>query len=135
MWLDPSLIFPIMSEPDSIRLHSREPIRTGRYAVIGAGPADARRVWFALHGYGQLATSFVRPLLAGVKVFLVAGDADPLLLPGAFVRLERQLGKWTPDVGVRPYSGDHYLEPVTLFALLQELYGEGDREGEGEGDA
>lgn len=45
----------------SIRLHTRETVRTGRYALIGAEPATARRVWIALHGYGQLAPRFLRP--------------------------------------------------------------------------
>jgi predicted esterase len=45
----------------SIRLHTRETVRTGRYALIGADPATARRVWIALHGYGQLAPRFLRP--------------------------------------------------------------------------
>jgi predicted esterase len=45
----------------SIRLHTRATVRTGRYAVIGAEPAEARRVWIALHGYGQLAPRFLRP--------------------------------------------------------------------------
>jgi predicted esterase len=45
----------------SIRLHTRETVRTGRYALIGAEPATARRIWIALHGYGQLAPRFLRP--------------------------------------------------------------------------
>jgi dienelactone hydrolase len=34
--------------------------RTARYALLGAELASAKRVWFALHGYGMLATRFVR---------------------------------------------------------------------------
>lgn len=36
--------------------------RTARYAVLGAAaePATHREVWFVLHGYGQLAATFVR---------------------------------------------------------------------------
>ena len=49
------------SNPGDIRVRVRETVRTGRYAVIGADPADARRIWFALHGYGQLAPRFLRP--------------------------------------------------------------------------
>ncbi|MES2523639.1 MAG: hypothetical protein V4617_13120 [Gemmatimonadota bacterium] len=48
-----------------IRISSRRTVRTGRYATIGADPAHARRVWFALHGYGQLAARFLRPF-AGI---------------------------------------------------------------------
>jgi predicted esterase len=48
----------------SIRTHRRETVRTGRYATIGAQHSDARRLWFALHGYGQLAERFLRPFAA-----------------------------------------------------------------------
>lgn len=44
----------------TIRLVSRETLRTGRYALVGAELSVARRVWFALHGYGQLAPRFLR---------------------------------------------------------------------------
>lgn len=46
---------------DAVRLVSRETVRTGRYALIGADLHRARRLWFALHGYGQLAARFLRP--------------------------------------------------------------------------
>lgn len=45
----------------AIRTHSQATVRTGRYALIGADPREARRVWFVLHGYGQLASRFLRP--------------------------------------------------------------------------
>lgn len=44
-----------------IRVCTRETVRTGRYALLGADPAHAQRLWFVLHGYGQLATRFLRP--------------------------------------------------------------------------
>ena len=44
-----------------VRWYSRETIKTGRYAMVGAEPAAARRVWFVLHGYGQLAGDILRP--------------------------------------------------------------------------
>jgi len=34
--------------------------RTARYYTLGAENADVRAIWFVLHGYGQLAGSFVR---------------------------------------------------------------------------
>jgi predicted esterase len=46
---------------DAIRLATQSTVRTGRYALIGADPASARRIWFVLHGYGQLAARFLRP--------------------------------------------------------------------------
>lgn len=46
---------------NGIRIHQRETIRTGRYAMAGAEPMHADRIWFVLHGYGQLAPRFLRP--------------------------------------------------------------------------
>ena len=48
-----------------IRVVTRETVRSARYATMGASPERARRVWFALHGYGQLAERFLRPF-AGI---------------------------------------------------------------------
>ena len=52
-----------MSDAERTGLHIRErtTTRTARYVVLGAAPAQARRVWFVLHGYGMLAARFVRP--------------------------------------------------------------------------
>lgn len=35
--------------------------RTARYFTCGADPAAATEVWYALHGYGQLARDFLEP--------------------------------------------------------------------------
>lgn len=43
-----------------IRVVARETVKTGRYALLGSELSRARRVWFVLHGYGQLATRFLR---------------------------------------------------------------------------
>lgn len=46
--------------------------RTARFYVAGAGPA-ARELWFALHGYGQLALRFLRslaPVMDGRRVIV-----------------------------------------------------------------
>lgn len=45
----------------SVRTRERSTVRTARYVVLGAEPAQARRIWFVLHGYGMLAHRFVRP--------------------------------------------------------------------------
>lgn len=44
----------------SIRFVTRETVKTGRYALLGAELPKARRLWFVLHGYGQLASRFLR---------------------------------------------------------------------------
>ncbi len=54
-----------MTEPNHadghvVRLRERPTPRTARYALLGAEPAHAKRIWFALHGYGMLASRFVR---------------------------------------------------------------------------
>lgn len=56
---------PATSDPAGVRIVERTTARTARYAVAGAPLESARRVWFALHGYGQLAERFLRPF-AGV---------------------------------------------------------------------
>ena len=57
-----------MTEPDDGLLGVREPRvrervtqRTARYALLGAEPSRASRIWFALHGYGVLAARFLQP--------------------------------------------------------------------------
>ncbi|MEP6764907.1 MAG: phospholipase [Gemmatimonadaceae bacterium] len=41
-------------------IHHMSTVRTGRYYTLGATLASVRRVWFVLHGYGQLAERFLR---------------------------------------------------------------------------
>lgn len=50
-----------MSSSDaSPRIVTRATRKTGRYALLGALPENARVVWFVLHGYAQLAPRFLR---------------------------------------------------------------------------
>ena len=42
------------------RVRERPTQRTARYVLAGAEPSEAKRIWFVLHGYGTLATRFVR---------------------------------------------------------------------------
>ncbi len=43
-----------------IRIRERPTPRTARFALLGAEPSSARRIWIALHGYGMLASRFLR---------------------------------------------------------------------------
>lgn len=52
-------------QPD-VRLRERLTPRTARYVMVGAEPANARRIWFVLHGYGMLASRFVRAFVGVV---------------------------------------------------------------------
>ena len=48
--------------------------RTARYYTIGAAVASPRALWFACHGYGQLAAYFARPFESlddGTRVVVV----------------------------------------------------------------
>ncbi|MEP6780127.1 MAG: phospholipase [Gemmatimonadaceae bacterium] len=42
------------------QMHHRQTVRTARYFTLGASLASTRRIWFVLHGYGQLAERFLR---------------------------------------------------------------------------
>jgi len=53
-------------DDDGPRLRERVTSRTARYAVLGAEPSSARRIWIALHGYGMLATRFLRAFQGAV---------------------------------------------------------------------
>ena len=48
---------PAVSAPHTHHLRVE---RTARYYTLGAENASVREIWFVLHGYGQLAGSFVR---------------------------------------------------------------------------
>ncbi len=54
------------TSPGDIRIHTRPTVRTARYSVLGTEPAEAQRVWFVLHGYGQLAPRFLRHFAGAV---------------------------------------------------------------------
>lgn len=43
-----------------VRIRERATLRTARYAMLGVEPAHAARIWIVLHGYGMLASRFVR---------------------------------------------------------------------------
>jgi len=60
--------------------------RSARYFTLGAAGADVNEVWFALHGYGQLASSFAR-------------HCSPLEAPGRLVVVPEALSRF--------YLGDH----------------------------
>lgn len=64
------------NEGDRAREHHIEVVRTARYWTLGE-PTGIREVWFALHGYKQLARRFLRrfePIDDGAR-FIVAPEA------------------------------------------------------------
>lgn len=54
------------AEEPGIRVVERTTQRSARYATLGAEPEQAARIWFVLHGYGQLASRFLRPFVGVV---------------------------------------------------------------------
>ena len=50
----------------AIRIREKPTTRTARYAMAGAPPGEAARIWFVLHGYGQLAPRFLRPFAGAI---------------------------------------------------------------------
>jgi predicted esterase len=50
----------LSAPPPAPHAHHLRVERTARYYTLGAEGADVRAIWFVLHGYGQLAGSFVR---------------------------------------------------------------------------
>jgi predicted esterase len=59
--------------------------RTARYVTAGPPAADASAVWFALHGYGQLARRFarqLRPLLDEQRLVVVPEALSRFYLEG-----------------------------------------------------
>lgn len=64
----------------TIRTRQRTTTRTARYVLVGVEPAQARRVWFALHGYGMLAARFVRPFVG------IVPDDTCIIAPEALSR-------------------------------------------------
>jgi predicted esterase len=74
-----------MAEPITPRLERFATRRTGRCAVTGpVDPAEARELWIVLHGYGELAGTFLRG-------FRAIDDGSRLIVrPGALQVLRRQ---------------------------------------------
>lgn len=55
-----SALAPEAALNEAPREHHLTTARTARYFTLGAPVAETKRVWFALHGYAQLAARFLR---------------------------------------------------------------------------
>ena len=72
----------------AIREHRLAVTRTARWCSLGADAALAAEVWFVLHGYGQLAPSFIRH-------FAVLDDGTRLVVaPEALNRFYLEPTSW-----------------------------------------
>jgi predicted esterase len=51
-----------MTESSPLRVATLATTRTARYATAGSAAGSAQRWWMGLHGYGQTAASFLKPV-------------------------------------------------------------------------
>jgi predicted esterase len=69
----------VSSDPSGVapRAHHIRVQRTARYYLLGGSNATPRTIWFVLHGYGQLASTFIRFFgdLASDDTLIVAPEA------------------------------------------------------------
>ena len=76
--------------PSTIPIEHHLPVsRTARYFTLG-DPESAKHIWFALHGYGQLAANFIGYLAA------LTGDARLIVAPEALSRFYLDQGRGPP---------------------------------------
>ena len=71
----------------ALRVRERLTQRTARYVLLGAEPARASRIWFALHGYGMLAARFAQPFQD------IVPDDTCVVVPEALSRFYLELPK------------------------------------------
>lgn len=88
-------------ETSAVSVHSLSTVRTGRYAMLGARPHEARQICFVLHGYGQLATTVLKPFLSVVP-------ADTCVVaPEGLSRFYREMPR--PDGGHLKRVGANWM--------------------------
>lgn len=67
-----------MTESSPLRMSTLATTRTARYAMAGSAAASARRWWMGLHGYGQTAASFLKPVAPVVPADTLCVAAEGL---------------------------------------------------------
>lgn len=98
--------------------------RTARYYTLGEVTDDVRDVWFVLHGYGQLASRFIRPFqaLADGTRLIVAPEALSRFYLDAVGSKERRIGAtWmTREDRLREIQDYvRYLDALSAFVLAR----------------
>ena len=94
--------------------------RQARYYTLGTAGAATREVWFALHGYGQLARYFIRhlrPLDDGSRLVVAPEALSRFYLDGAGQRERRVGATWMT-------REDRLAEIADYVAYLDRLYAE-----------
>jgi predicted esterase len=67
-----------MTESSPLRVGTLATTRTARYAMAGTAAATADRWWMGLHGYGQTAASFLKPVVPVVPADTLCVAAEGL---------------------------------------------------------
>ena len=67
-----------MTESSPLRMSTLATTRTARYAMAGSAAVSARRWWMGLHGYGQTAASFLKPVAPVVPADTLCVAAEGL---------------------------------------------------------
>src|SRR5438093_164390 len=104
--------------------------RTARYFTLGERSAAVAEVWFACHGYGQLAARFLEKLrvlddgtrylvapLRAARVSLVYGRADQLITEKVIRQIADRLRAHAIPYREIPFDGGHELNDGVLRGL------------------
>lgn len=101
--------------------HHLTTARTARYFTLGAPPSETKRVWFALHGYAQLAARFLRHFkdIVPADTLIVAPEA----LSRFYLELPRADRKHMERVGAAWMTREDRLADVAdTRAWLDSVY-------------
>ena len=114
----------------SIQDHHLTTIRTARYCTLGPGAAEAREVWFVLHGYGQLAGRFLRhfePLDDGTRHLVAPEGLSRFYIDGGGGRDDKVGAAWMTREDRLTDIADYVRYLDTLYAAV--LQGRGSAGG------
>lgn len=98
-----------------ITAHQISVTRTAHYYTLGSASPATKRFWFACHGYGQLASRFIR------KFNVLAGPEDYVVAPEGLSRFYWG-GLDGPVVASWMTRGDRLAEIADFTAMLSTLF-------------
>src|SRR5439155_1591110 len=90
--------------------------RSARYFTLGEKPQGVAEVWFACHGYGQLAARFLERLRAA-RLTLVYGRSDEYITPKVLAAVTERLAAHAIPYRAMPFDGGHELRDDVLNEL------------------
>lgn len=74
----PAQLIGAMTDSSLLRVQTLATTRTARYAMAGCAAGAAQRWWMGLHGYGQTAASFLKPVAPVVPADTLCVAAEGL---------------------------------------------------------